>query len=399
MSTMSAVRMSVLSLCVAMAVLAQGKSGEFVTKETTGEAAIINGNEAMAEKEARERALREAVEQVAGILVEADTLTANSQLISDRVFANSAGFVRSYDVLKTEKEKGVVRVTVRAEVGTKELDKELQVVKALIKRLGNRKLVILLQEQTYDSKGSAFSSGATATVLTEAFRQDGWTIIDGAFASGQLDLASGVSMGTPEVKRIKDLTKADYILYGAVNFRQAEPDSMLKSSAGQSYFPVSGEYDLTVFATDSGTQLGKVVGRLNFEKRSENGIGKSITSYERTALELVKTRGGEIVGQVRAQVIEALRNAEQNGNRVAITVLGLGDYGAVQAFKRAMVKSVTGVRDVNPGNFADGKASFEVVFVGTTEDFADRMSGTSFNGKKLNITGLTGNTVQVSVAK
>ncbi|MCI0573392.1 MAG: hypothetical protein L0Y66_21820 [Myxococcaceae bacterium] len=399
MRTVNFLKLSFLSLAVAGAALARDEAPGVVTREVTAEAAVVNGNVAQAEKEAKDRALREAVEQVAGVLVEADTLTANSQLVSDRVFANSAGYVRSYDVLKRERAGDVVRVTVRAQVGTKELDKDLQAVKALVKRLGTRRLVILLNEQTHDPAGAVFSTGVTATVLTDAFKADGWTLIDSAFAAGQVDAASGVSLGTPEVKRIKDLTRADYIIYGQVNFRRQEPDSIMKSAAGQQFFPVTGEYDLAVFATDSGTQLGKVVGRLNFEKREERGLEKSITSYERTALELVKTRGADIVNAVRGQVLESLRDQEQNGNRVAVSVVGLSDYAAVQAFKRALSKAVTGVRDVRPGNFGDGKAQFDVVFVGTTDDFAERMSGTTFNGRRVSVTGVSGNTLQVSVAK
>jgi Flagellar assembly protein T, N-terminal domain len=399
MRTTTLLKLSVMSLSIAASALAVDRAPDAVTREVTGEAAILHGNVAQAEKEARDRALREAVEQVAGVLVEADTLTANSQLVSDRIYANSAGYVRSYDVLRRQRDGDVLRVTVRAEVGTKELDKDLQAVKALVKRLGNRKLVILLSEQTHDPKGAIFSTGVTATELTQAFKADGWTIIDSAFAAGQLEVASGVSLGTPEVKRIKDLTQADYILYGQVNFRRQEPDSMLRSAAGQQFFPVTGEYDLAVFATDSGTQLGKVVGRLNFERPEDRGLQKSITSYERTALELVKTRGADIVKAVRGQVLETLRDQEQNGNRVAMSVQGLPDYAAVQAFKRALSKAVTGVRDVRPGNFGEGKAQFDVVFVGSTDDLAERVGNTTFDGKKVSVTGVSGNTLQVSILR
>src|SRR5690349_6425284 len=175
---------------------------EVVTKEATGEAAIVDGNKARAEKEANDKALREAVEQVAGVMVSADTLTQNSQLISDRIFANSAGYVRKYDVLSKKEERGVMIVTLRAEAGTAQLDKDLQAVKALINRMGNRKLVILLQEHTYDPKGVVTASGVLSTVLTEAFRQDGWTLIDPAFAAGKVKVSSGVSMGTPEAREI-----------------------------------------------------------------------------------------------------------------------------------------------------------------------------------------------------
>ncbi len=99
--------------------LAADKVAEVVTREASGEAAIVGGNVDRAAREAKEAALREAVEQVAGVLISAQSISANSQLISDQVFSHSAGYVRSYQVLSQTQDKGVVKVTVRAEVGTR----------------------------------------------------------------------------------------------------------------------------------------------------------------------------------------------------------------------------------------------------------------------------------------
>ncbi len=375
---------------------------EVVTKEATGEAAIVDGNKAKAEKQAKDNALREAVEQVAGVMVSADTLTQNSQLISDRVFANSAGYIKKYDVISKKEERGVMIVTVRAEVGTAQLDKDLQAVKALINRLGNRKLVVILQEQTYDPKGSISTSGVLSTVLTESFKTDGWTIIDPHFAAGKLKLSSGVAMGTPEAKEIGELTKADYILYGQVNFRNqpADPNWGGYDNKGkQLQFPVTGEWDLALFATDSGSQLAKVSGKFNTQPKDLGPNGTYTISYERTSHDIASYRGKEVVAEVRKAALEHLRNAEQNGNRLVMNVVGLSDYTAVQGFKRVLAESVNGVRDVKPGTFGGGKAQFDVTFVGSSDDLAERVGGKAFKGKKISVTGVTGNTLEITLAK
>ncbi|HEY1332674.1 MAG TPA: hypothetical protein VGF31_00375, partial [Myxococcaceae bacterium] len=76
-----------------------------VTKDAEGEAAIVGGNVDRAAREAKEAALRSAVEQVAGVLVSSQSLAVNSQLVSDQVYSHSAGYVRSYDVLSQTTEK------------------------------------------------------------------------------------------------------------------------------------------------------------------------------------------------------------------------------------------------------------------------------------------------------
>ena len=373
---------------------------ETVTKETTGEAAIVDGNRPKAEKEARDKALREAVEQVAGVMVSSDTLTANSQLVSDRIFANSAGYIKKYEVLSRREQAGVIKVTVRAQVGTADLDRDLESVRGLIKRMGNRKLVIILQEQTIDPKGIVGSSGVLTTVLTDAFKQDGWTLLDPHFAQGKLKLSGGVSLGQVEAKEIGDLAKTDYILYGNVNFRNQSAEGVFGGGGkSQSFFPVTGEYELGVFATDSGSQLTKLAGKFVTSNKDLGSGGTASLSYERTAFDISRNRGKEIVGEVRKAVVEYLRNAEQNGNRLVIQVLGMTDYASVQQFKKVVADTVTGMRDVKPGSLSNGRAQFDVLFIGTTDDLAERLGGKLFKGKKITVTGVAGNTLEVTMGK
>jgi hypothetical protein len=372
---------------------------EVVTQEATGEAAIVNGNRSKAEKEAKDQALRTAVEQVAGVMIQADTLTANNQLVSDRIYANTAGYVRKYAIVSSKEEGGVMKVTVKAEVGAGQIDKDLQAIKAMVRRMGNPKLVILLQEQTVDQTTSGTpnitSSGVMASVLTDSFKADHWTMVDSHFAAGKLKLGSGV--GAAEAKEIGDLSKADYILYGTVNFRNQSPEGLLGSAgSGQKIFPVTGEYDLSLFATDSGSQLAKVSGKLVMPP---DKVANTLLSYERTAFNLAKLKGSSIVDEVRKAVYDQLRSNEQNGNRLVMNVLGVSEYGEVQGFKKILAESVNGVREVRPGTFGSGKAQFDVVFVGSTDDFAEKLEGKSFKGKKLSVTGVTGNTIEVKLGK
>jgi len=93
-------KLTAVSLLLASVTFAAAPPPATVVKEVTGEAAIVDGNRDKAFAEAKSAALRDAVEQVAGVLVSADTLTANSQLISDRILMHSAGYVRTHEVLE-----------------------------------------------------------------------------------------------------------------------------------------------------------------------------------------------------------------------------------------------------------------------------------------------------------
>lgn len=376
-----------------VAVSASAQKPQTQSVEATGEAAIIDNDKQKAMENAKQAAFRNAVEQVAGVLVSADTLVENNTLVSDRVFSKSSGYIKSFKPVGEPKiEEGVLSIKIKAEVATAELDKDLQAVQALIGRLQNRRLVIVINETTVTPKSESVASGVMTTVLTEGFKKDGWTILDPNFVAGQLNLtAATTSLDSTEVKKIGELSKADYVLYGRVGYRQQVPDGAfgLKDT-----FPVTGEYELAVFATDNGDQLTTLAGKLHPDKGQ---VG--LLSYERSAQELTKKRGPEVLAGVRKAVVEYLSNAEQNGNRLVTTVIGVGDYKSASNFRKVLLAQIAGVRDVTAPKLDNGKAKMDIVFVGTSDTFADLIGAKRFQGKNINVTGLDGNKVELTLAK
>jgi Flagellar assembly protein T, N-terminal domain len=371
------------------------KVAAVVTREGEGEAAIVGGNVERATREAREAALRSAVERVAGVLVSSQSLAVNSQLVSDQVYAHSAGYVRSYEVLSQTTERNVVKVKVRAQVGTAELDRDLQAVQALVRRLQGRKLVVLLQEQTIDEKGVTTSSGVTSTVLTDAFKRDGWTVIDPSFAAGKVRVASAVALGATEAKEIGTLSKADYILYGTVAFRDVPPDGVLVSAGGpRSAFPLSGDYDLGVFETSAGSQLAKVSGKLRSAMADV-----SVNSREESAHNLVRTHQAEIIGAVRKAVLESLRSSEQNGARIVLELQGVPDYATLQSFRQQLLVWSSQVREAGSPALSGGTGKLELTYLGTAARLAEQIDGKSLGKRKVSVTGVSGNALEVKLAK
>lgn len=385
-------------LLLALAVVAGAEQPALVTKEATGEAAIAGGDKNAAFEQAKRQAIRNAVEQVAGTMVSSDTYAKNSQLVYDRILSNTTGYVKDVQVVSKSEEAGVMKVTIRAQVGTAEIDKDLQATRQLLRRMEQTKLVILTQEHAIDANGVTTSSSVMATELTNAFKQDGWTILDPNFAAGKMKLSAGVALGTTEAKEIGELSKADYILYGTVNFRYQPPGGTFdKDEKGnQILFNVTGEYELSLFATDSGSQLAKLVGKFNTGDMGKKG--SNLLSYERTAHDIAVNKGQAIVADVRKQVLETLRSNEQNGSRLVMNVVGITEFTAVQNFKKVL-EDVSGMRDVRKGPFASGKAQFELTYVGSTEELAEKLSNKSFKGKKISVTGVTANTVELTLAK
>jgi hypothetical protein len=371
-----------------------------VSKEATGQAAVAKGgDESKAYDEALKQALRSAVEQAAGVLITADTTTLNSQLVRDQVYSRASGYVKKFDVISKKVDKGVMTVVVKADVGTADLDKDLEAVKGLIGRLHRNKLIIVTQEQAVDEKGITTKSEVLSTALTEGFKRDGWQILDEKGGSDTMKLAAGVAQGTPPIKEILKVTDADYVVYGTVNFRYHVLDFGGKDAEGRPIiFPVTAEYELQMYDVRSRDQLAKVSGKLAESEMMKANVQKQI-SYSRTSQDFCKLEAPRIISELRAPVIEYLRNKDVNGNDVTLNVNGLPDLDAVDDFSKS-VQTLTNVKQVRAnGDFDNGKMQYTVTFTGNAMDFGKALGKSKFKAKALKVTAVKNNLVEVAIAK
>ena len=368
-----------------------------VSKEGTGEAAVVGNDNDKAFNEAKERALRSAVEQAAGVKIDADTLTVNNQLVRDQVFANTSGYVKSFDIVSKKNEKGVFTVVVKADVITDSLDKDIQAARSLVKRMGRPSLTIVVQEQTVPlSEKVIMNSETIATVLTEAFKADGWDIKDAQALNKTLSLEGAATLGATEIKKIQDLTQTQYVLYGKAALRHQDGKDFVYKD--MPIFPVSGEYDLALAATDNGSQITKVSGKLQWNTSVQKSL--PTVSYERTAFDLVKYRKDEIVGPVRKAVLEHFRDQQVNGMEIMMSVSGLDSFGAAQQFQKS-IETIKGVKEAGPGAkpYEKGKATYKVMYLGSSSALAAAVETATFKKRKIEVTSVSGNTLDVSLGK
>lgn len=398
---MKTIKLTLVSLALSLVAFAQAT---VITKEGVGEAAIVNKDEVKAFEEAKQLALRNAIEQAAGVRIDADTVVVNNQLVRDQVFANTSGYVKKFDVLEKKADKGVMTVKVKADVITESLEKDIVAARDLVKRIGRPKVVILVQESTIQADGKAvINSNTFSTVLTEAFTGDGYDVKDPAFAAGKVRIAPGIVLQQGEAKEIGDLSKADFIMYGTATFRQqsfSDLDGGAQHTGAmidKSLFLVSGEYDLSVFATRSGSQIAKLSNNFSF-KNVGQGVQKSMVSYERTALELAKNRKDEINSQVRKAILEYFRNELVNGARLELSVGGLENFGAAKDFKKAL-EAMKGMKEAIQDSFSAGKAVYRITFLGSSQDLAELVEASTFKKKKLEVVSVSGTGLEVKVGK
>ena len=77
------------------------------------------------ERSALHDAMRQAIEHEVGVMVDSRTYVANYQVINDRIYTQSEGYIESYDVLHSNSFNGIWEVEIRAQVRSEALRTDL----------------------------------------------------------------------------------------------------------------------------------------------------------------------------------------------------------------------------------------------------------------------------------
>jgi hypothetical protein len=117
------------------------------------------------EKAALQDAFRNAIEQVVGVMVSADTEVTNFQTVRDRVLTHAEGYVSSYQILdRYHHPDGALGLRVRVAVTETSIHDDLLALKVLQMQVGNPKLVV-----SYDSKGPQHALTGLAVARMNAY--------------------------------------------------------------------------------------------------------------------------------------------------------------------------------------------------------------------------------------
>jgi hypothetical protein len=153
-------------------------------------AAAGDGDLGIARDRAIKDALRKAVEQGVGTYVTSETKVQNYQLLSDRIYSQSQGYVASYRVVGEWQESGLYRVAVRARVKLDRLEDDLGAIGLLITEQGRPRVMVVVKEMANPSDFTVddrmMSQELLETMLLDAFQARGFPVVDAATVEANL---------------------------------------------------------------------------------------------------------------------------------------------------------------------------------------------------------------------
>lgn len=170
---------SLYFICVFMILLFFGSPNVSAGTIGKGRAEIFNNNSGSARKQAIQNALRDAVEQGVGVLIDAKTQVKNWAVIRDEVFTSSRGFVKKYSILKDEQQKNIWYVEIDAELSKGDIKNKLEELRILHKKMGNKRIMVTYFKEHPDSLEEKHNAVLTALSFIPAeFNRSGFRVFD-----------------------------------------------------------------------------------------------------------------------------------------------------------------------------------------------------------------------------
>jgi hypothetical protein len=383
----------ILSLALLLAAPLAGAQERIESTEATGQAALT-GDLLAAKEQAKDDALRNCVQQVAGTQVTAATETDQAKLLKDNIYSHSQGYVRKFTIVEEKAEGNTYVVKMKCDVSETKLDDDLLAFGIAYRRAGMPRVVVLVAEQAINATqatgwwqggGNASDLRVVENAFMERMEKSGFTFVDPEVLAGKVKLeAIGADPNTQLAREIGVKAGADVVIIGRAI---AKPLGEIAIDNGTFYSSV-GNISARAVRVDS----GEVIAATEFT--GEAGKGFEQTTAGRNAL---SNAGRKLASDLFTKIGKVWTREQSGMRRVALAVKGVDDYARLASFKNALVNQVRGVKDVQERSMEGGRAELDVTLSGTAQSFATDLATRKWTGYAVKVTKVTQSTVEVEL--
>lgn len=330
--------------------------------------------------EARADAMREAVNQAAGVYVQSDTLTKNFRLIADLVQTKSAGLIRSYEVVSRGRQDEFYVVKIKAEVVMTQLRKDLEAIGLLQKITGGQRIMVLGVERI---DGAISETNFVQQPLEEALLAKGFDLVD----KSQFDAITA----RDAVQNLNDPAAATALAnrFGA--------EILLTYNAAASYAGEQTQYGVTnhFYSAETTLKIIKVdTARIRSSLSSSARLGGP--AKQSAANQTLARCGKDIAEQSVEGIVDLLQREFLGAGADLELVVSKIDFVNMTKLKSALEK-IRGVTSVGSPTIQNQLAIFRLKATMQAEALAKILA--ELEGFPLEITGLQQNRVEAEWKK
>ena len=325
--------------------------------------------------EAENDALRNAVENTMGVLVDSETLVQNYAVLSDQIYTKSRGFVTNYAVRSKQQTGQGWQVTIDAEVDdspNSKLMTELTRLGIIDNALRNPKIAVYIPERHIQYR---VPDPAGETAVVKAFVEAGFTnMIE---AGGRLSSSgtarswqsgSYANLHAEDWQDAADFFGADIVIMGeafsegvgdAAQFLPGNQRSGMQSCRARVEAKMYIAKTRQIIAADGTYGAGMDISQAVASKKALAAAGRLMGEY--------------LVG-------EALKLGSGNRQGMQLVVIGM-DFTKINLVKEALGR-IRGVKNVQLSNYEGGKGIFTMHYSGAPQTlFHELQSATTVDLK------------------
>ena len=375
-----------LSMAIAIALVTfivgevQSQAGQQYV-DATGMAAIVNNDIGAARDRALEDARRKAVEHVVGVLVDSETLVENFQLVNDRVYSQSAGYICGEKITNERQDQYNYYVTIHACVSQGNLEDNLLAIGICLRRLENPRTMLMIGEQNVGQKIHGWWEGSDLSIveqkIMDAFNEKGFPLIDPSVAAGNISRvrAIGGEVDPKDAARIGRSFDAEYVVVG-----KALVTCKPKDQYG--FFNCYANVNLRIVKVDNGRIFGTASGKGKYAhiEEHESGVRALQKAADIVAPKLIK------------RVTQRCEKETTGGNEYKVVLSNVTSYTKLKNFMNQLGQA-RGVGNISRRKFGGGRAEIEVMFKGRAGDLADAIESST----GASVTDFTANTLKVKL--
>lgn len=365
------------------------ESGQQVT--ATGLGAILNGDEAKAREDAVSAALRNAVEQVVGTMIESNVLVENYMTVEDQIYSHTRGYVQKYDIISTQKQSdNSLQVSVRAVVKISDLRDDLEAIGVLISRKGKPRLMVLIDERNINQEFNQLNMdmGTAATAIMNEMMAAGFPFVDARQAQSAISrdqVAAALSGDTQAAAAVANRLGAEIIITGSAVSKAASGGPQVVRDAG--FKSCQANINLRVIRADDGVIIATAMA---------NDRAAHIDEITGGTMALEKA-GKKAAAELQTKIVDAWQKDVYSGSQVQLAVMKVANFSQLNILKNNMKYYIRGVQAVNQREFSAGTALFDVDIKGNAELLASELEAKEIEDIRLRVTGLTANKVTAEI--
>jgi|GEM_PF-3499041 hypothetical protein len=319
-------------------------------------------------------ALRAAVEQAVGILVDSQTVSNNNQIITDEIYTKSQGFVQDYHIIKEQNSGGLYTVSATVIVDTEPnslLYTKLYQLKLIEVALRDPRIAVIIPE-FYQS--SALPSSSSGAMVIEHLRDAGFKhVIDARQLQNiQHDqiLRAILDNDYDSAKILATTEKLDFVIVGEATSQYI--GDLYNSGIHSSRAHIAAK----VLKVDT----GEIIAAHDFDA---SGADVTPAVSAKKALSACGDKVGEYM-------VKQLMEYASDPDKPVTIIIKRATFQKLNDIQQAL-KGVSGVKSVFLRSYNTGIAQIDVIYTGSPKVLADAMQNA--DGVSLDILGISNSSI------